>query len=141
MRYSPHYRQSCCAPEPHTREVTALQRRRQLLTSPEVTPPSNSSLLKPYLGSRFIVKASRLEVLLSITSRFPFLRSSSRHSTAPGSASLPSVVCVRVCTRCINHWCASLSGLAHYCTELTYSKLHSQEESSKASPVFYIHQL
>ena len=59
-------------------------------TSPEVTPPSNKSRRKPNVGSLSIVNASLLDVLLRTTSRFPCLRSSSRHSTAPGKASLPS---------------------------------------------------
>ena len=59
-------------------------------TSPEVTPPSNKSARNPNLGSLFIVKASLLDVLLRTTKHFPFLRSSSRHSTAPGKATSPS---------------------------------------------------
>lgn len=74
----------------HTVSVSSVKSQRNARTSPEVTPPSNSSLLKPNLGSLFIVKASLFEVLLKITKRLPLLRSSSRHSTAPGKASAPS---------------------------------------------------
>lgn len=66
-------------------------------TSPDVTPPSKSSSRKPNLGSLAIVKSSLLEVLLRITNRLPLLRSSSKHWTAPGNASLPS--CLMLDTR------------------------------------------
>lgn len=59
-------------------------------TSPEVTPPSNKSCRNPNLGILAMVNFSLLDVLLRITNRFPLLRSSSKHSTAPGKASLPS---------------------------------------------------